>query len=126
MTSFEKYSDEMDAFRQSRLFAEKYAAVLSYLEENCEGREKVTCGDIICEDRDISPVQLRAIVSHARREGVPIASCGDGYFLARNYAELQCTVDHMTERRDSISFTISRLKSCFPDEAQANLFKEGV
>lgn len=50
MTSFEKYTIDMEAFRQSKLFAEKYGKLISYFEDNCEGRERVTCGDILCEE----------------------------------------------------------------------------
>ena len=124
MTGYEKYTNEMDSFRKSKLFIVKYRAMVEYFERNCKGRENVLCCDILCEDLDIESVQLRALVQHARRERVPISSCGDGYFLALDYGELKCTIDHMSERAGSIGFTISRLKACFPEEAQLEMFNE--
>ena len=53
--------------------------------------------------------ELRQLVKVLRREGYPIASCGKGYYYARNIEEIMPTLDHMKMRRDSIALTINKM-----------------
>jgi len=42
--------------------------------------------------------EVRAIVSHLRTKGAPIASGGKGYFWAKTYNELGITAEHLKAR----------------------------
>jgi hypothetical protein len=110
MTGFEKYTEEMEAFRQSKLYNSKYTHLVSYLMDFCCGKENTKLDCEICKVVELKSVQLRALVKYARRRRVPIASCGDGYYYAKDSAELQTTISHLTERRDSLGFTIEQLQ----------------
>ena len=74
------------------------------------------------EDRlNLRGASIRVIVKNARRLGVPIGSCGEGYFYARNFNELADTMHHLKERRDSLTYTLRALEKCYPDECQTEL-----
>lgn len=122
MTGFEKYTAEMGSFRESRLFKKCFDALVVYLHCFCHGRSFAMTAPDLCRDLGIRAEDLRALVSHARRIALPIASEGIGYFYATSFEELGPTLEHLTERRDSPTFTIQGLKQAFPDQAQGLLF----
>lgn len=124
MIAFEKYTSEMAAFKESRLFKKYYDALVVYLRSHCPGRRFAMTAPDICRDLGIRTEELRALVSYARRRTLPIASEGTGYFYATSFEELGPTIDHLTERRDSLTFTVQGLKRAFPDQAQADLFDQ--
>ena len=119
MQGFEKYTREMEKFRESKLFKDKYERFVWTI--------KIAIGNPVGfkeleTNLGIKGSQVRELVRHARREGIPIASCGDGYSLARTPAEISDTIQHFTERCNSMYFTLSRLKSVFEPDGQTEMF----
>ncbi len=53
--------------------------------------------------------RLRGTVNRLRREGVPIASNGNGYFYADTGQEIHTTIAHMTHRISGIAAAIRGL-----------------
>lgn len=53
---------------------------------------------------------VREAVKEARRDGIPIAMCQHGYFLARNYEEFKSTLHNLESRATSLFKTIYTFK----------------
>jgi hypothetical protein len=122
MTGFERFTEEQDAFRASKLFREKYDLFIRHIQANCRGLKNAKLDIGLCEFLDIKSPALRALVKFCRREGHPIGSTEEGYFWAESFADLTSTLAHLTERRDSLSYTISQMRKCYADECQGCLF----
>ncbi len=45
------------------------------------------------------------------------------YKYAFSYEDLYSTLDHLRERRDSLSFTLPKLQTSFTQQLQTDLFK---
>ena len=58
----------------------------------------------------VKGIQIRDMVNALRREGVPIASSGRGYFYAATQQEVRDTIAHMTNRITSIRAAIAGLR----------------
>ena len=58
---------------------------------------------------DIRGKELRDLVNTLRREGVPIASSGAGYFYAATELEVRATIAHMMHRISGIAAAIHGL-----------------
>jgi len=105
MQGFNRYEREMAEFREGKLH-EIYHEFLSYLKRHP--------GSILSRDLErkfnISGAEIRAMVQYARRQSTPIASSGLGYRYARNETEMASTIRHLTERRDSLTYTIAQLE----------------
>ena len=70
---------------------------------------------------------LRYAVYGLRRQGVPIASNGNGYFYAATEQEVRATIAHMTHRISGIAAAIRGLSRSLErfDTAQTRLPLEG-
>ena len=113
MREFEKYSEEMENFRQGKLYA-IYPEIVSYLESTTSYMKSSQL-----EFRfGITGAEVRGVVQYARRQGLAVASGGPGYRMARTKDELEGTLGHLRERRDSLSYTINQLKKAFLVDAQ--------
>ena len=77
---------------------------------------------------DIRGKELRDTVNALRREGVPIASSGAGYFYAANEPEVRATIAHMTHRISGIAAAIRGLTQALEeyDTAQMRLPLERI
>ena len=62
---------------------------------------------------DCSGPAIRNSVRELRREGTPIASCWDGYFLAKSTSEIEGTINNLRERSNSLEETASKLEHAF-------------
>lgn len=71
--------------------------------------------------------ELRDAVNALRREGVPIASNGSGYFYAATEQEVRATIAHLTHRIGGIAAAIRGLTRSLDvfDTAQTRLPLEG-
>lgn len=71
--------------------------------------------------------ELRQLVNRLRREGVPIASDGSGYYYAATEQEVRATIAHLTRRISGIAAAIHGLNRSLElfDEAQVRLPLEG-
>ena len=58
----------------------------------------------------VKGIQIRDMVNALRRDGVPIASGGKGYFYAATPQEVRDTIAHMTNRITGIRAAIVGLK----------------
>ena len=68
--------------------------------------------------------ELRDAVNALRREGVPIASNGSGYFYAATEQEVRATIAHLTHRIAAAIRGLTRSLDVF-DTAQTRLPLEG-
>ena len=71
--------------------------------------------------------ELRVAVNALRREGVPIASNGSGYFYAATVQEVRATIAHLTQRIGGIAAAFRGLTRSLVvfDSAQTRLPLEG-
>ena len=51
----------------------------------------------------IKGIEVRHLVNQLRRDGVPIASSGSGYFYAATEQEVRATIAHLTRRISGIA-----------------------
>ena len=120
MTGFEKVTQEVDEFKKSSLFPGKCNDLIAILKHRPFDKRLVLSSELEKTLRLRGP-SIRTIVKNARRMGSPIASCGDGYHYARTAGELEPTIHHIQERRDSLSYTLRALLDCYPNQAQSEL-----
>lgn len=75
----------------------------------------------------IKGIEVRHLVNQLRREGIPIASSGNGYFYASTDQEVRATIAHLTRRISGISAAIRGLNRALekPDTSQLRLRLEG-
>lgn len=121
LTDFEKYNQEMNHFRKSvtfRKFFNKFMNLIKGFSKTCIKSKAIE------RCFSIRGGQVRALVNHARREGVPIGSSHDGYFYAKNFSEIEGTIKHLEERAREMLFLASRLKKAFPENSQVELFEK--
>jgi hypothetical protein len=121
MTGFEKVNQEIEDFKKSSFYPLKYNDVIDILKNRPELRRLVLSSELE-RTLNLRGTSIRTIIKNARRLGEPIGSCGDGYFYARNYKEIESTIHHLAERRDSLTFTLKALLKTYPDAAQGKLF----
>lgn len=121
MEAFERYSQEMERFRKGRL-ATIYPEFLAYLKTS----------DFVKSPQleqlfNISGAEIRQVVQYARRQSVPIQSGGNGYRYARRQDDIEPTLAHLRERRNSLNYTISKLERAFlPDTPDLDFDGGGV
>ena len=72
-------------------------------------------------------IEVRQLVNSLRREGVPIASSGSGYYYAATEQEVRATIAHLTRRIGGIAAAIHGLTRALEqfDTAQTRLPLEG-
>ena len=54
----------------------------------------------------IKGIEVRHLVNQLRRDGVPIASSGSGYFYAATEQEVRATIAHLTPRAEPLPGTV--------------------
>ena len=59
----------------------------------------------------IKSPQVRELVKHARREGLPVCSNEKGYFISYNSDDINMTIQHLQSRTHSIDFTCEKLRT---------------
>ena len=84
--------------------------VYGYLCAYCIGRKHVTSSQALEKLMNISGNELRKQVNALRREGVPIASSGEGYFCAENAAEVYATIRSLEKMRRGLDAAIAGLE----------------
>lgn len=105
MKGFSNYEAEMEKFRTSKLH-ELYPEFIDYL----HSRPVHIKSKELEMKFSINGAEVRQLIQFARRMSIPISSSGQGYRYAKNSEELETTLQHLKERRDSLSFTISQLE----------------
>ena len=75
----------------------------------------------------IKGIEVRHLVNQLRRDGVPIASSGSGYFYAATEQEVRATIAHLTRRISGIAAAIRGLDRTLEreDTAQTRLPLDG-
>lgn len=81
---------------------------------------------LIEEKLGLSGPEVRAIIHYLRTEGCPIGSCSQGYFYARDMSELESTVTHLSQRRNSIDAVLNGLRQSFMENKQEALFENQI
>ena len=69
----------------------------------------------------VSQRQVRAIVEHLRRGGVPVATNDNGYYIAKRYKDIEVIVNKLESSAKSQLLTSRKLKDAFKHETQAEL-----
>lgn len=98
-----------------------------YLERCHSGASKAaTSRELECAF-GVKGKELRDAVNTLRREGVPIASNGSGYFYAATEQEIRATIAHLTHRIGGIAAAIRGLTQSLDafDTAQTRLPLDG-
>ena len=116
LTGFDKYNEEQQSFRKSKLYPVTYKAVVHFLYEHVN-REPVVSGRL---ERlfNVAGSEIREIVRFARRKGHPIVSGGRGYSIEPDYEKLLDGIQHLRERAISQLVTIRKMKQLCPRKAQ--------
>lgn len=72
-------------------------------------------------------IEVRHLVNGLRRDGIPIASSGSGYFYAATEQEVRATIAHLTNRISGIAAAIRGLNRSLEqfDTSQTRLPLEG-
>jgi biotin operon repressor len=94
--------------------------VYAYLEGNCRGRRRSITSRRLEQKLNLSGNEIRKQVNALRREGLPIASSGDGYFYAENAAEVYATIRSLKKMRRGLDSAIEGLEMAlarFGDES---------
>ena len=101
--------------------------VNAYLEGNCRGRRRAVSSSRLEQKLNLSGNEIRKQVNALRRECVPIASSGNGYFYAATEQEVRATIAHMTHRISGIAAAIHGLTQALEqfDRDQLRLPLEG-
>ena len=84
--------------------------VFGYLCAYCCGRKHAASSQTLEKKLDVSGNELRKQVNALRREGVPIASSGEGYFYAENAAEIYATIRSLQKMRQGLDTAIAGLE----------------
>lgn len=85
--------------------------VNAYLEGNCRGRRRAVSSSRLEQKLNLSGNEIRKQVNALRRECVPIASSGDGYFYAENAAEVYATIRSLKKMRRGLDAAIEGLEA---------------
>ena len=117
MQGFEKYTEEMEKFQASHLFPAQYNGFLELIKK----RGPLKSFEIE-EELGVTGAEVRRMVQNARRSCEPVCSNGKGYFYGRTVEDIQPTIQHLKERRNSLSFTVNKMEKIFAENAQLSLF----
>lgn len=83
--------------------------VKKYLENHCKGRKRALTAERLVPKLSISEKELGKQVNRLRREGVPIANVGKGYFYAQNAGDVFDTIRMLVKLRNAIDAVIQGL-----------------
>ena len=83
--------------------------IAEYLKRHHRGEKNAVTSRELETAFDVKGKDLRNIINALRRDGVPIASSGSGYFYAATAQEVRHTIAHMTHRISGISAAIRGL-----------------
>lgn len=84
--------------------------VSAYLEGNCRGRRRAVSSSRLEQKLNLSGNEIRKQVNALRREGVPIASSGEGYYCAENAGEVYATIRSLQKMRRGLDAAIAGLE----------------
>ena len=84
--------------------------VYAYLEGKCRGQRRSITSQRLEQKLNLSGNAIRKQVNALRREGLPIASSGDGYFYAENAAEVYATIRSLKKMRRGLDAAIEGLE----------------
>lgn len=84
--------------------------VYGYLCAYCIGRKRVTSSQTLENVLNLSGNELRKQINALRREAIPIASNGAGYFYAENAADIYATIRSLQKMRRGLDAAIEGLE----------------
>lgn len=89
----------------------KYMPVINYIITNANGKKNAIIGRKIGNVFGITDVNVRAYVNEARCDGMPICSCGSGYYYSSHPADLNDTIANLKGRVMKVEMAIDGLNS---------------
>lgn len=84
--------------------------VCAYLDTNCAGKKNVIPSQRLEQELHMSGNEIRKQINALRREAIPIASNGRGYFYAENAAEVYATIRSLQKMRRGLDAAIAGLE----------------
>lgn len=81
-----------------------------YLFNHCRGKERASSSRELARILRVSEKELGRQVNRLRREGIPIASIGRGYFLAQTAGDIYTTIQNLKKMRAGLDADISGLE----------------
>lgn len=107
----------VDALEQSEKWAKEHHtpalnSVARYIKENSNGSNLPVSSSHIAAALYISRVDVRHSVNEARSLGIPICSCGKGYYYTTEATEIKKTIRSMQSRIENMSDAIRGLEQC--------------
>ena len=124
MNNFDEYTADIEKFRKSKLYREKYKAVVHYLYQEIN-REPVLSPNL--EGRfGVRGTQVRAVVQHARRSGHPISSGTHGYWIEKDFDKYIKDLEHCEQRARSLLVTVAMAKknAIYRKNTQIDMFED--
>jgi len=115
MTGYKKYTKQMEDFKKSETYKKYYEKFILCLNVYSDRPNPMTTDEIKNYLWIKDARKIRILVKAARFNGVPVASSEKGYFVAKSFSDLDTTLKHLTERRDSLDASVVDLNKCFPD-----------
>ena len=103
MDGFERYDQEREKFRNSRLYPGTYKSVIRFLYNN-HGKAFHSC--IIEQDFNLKGTEVREIIREGRRKGHQISSGQKGYWIELDSNSYDEDERHMEQRFMSMIYTI--------------------
>ncbi len=80
--------------------------------------------EVLERELDCAGSVIRDGVLSLRRNGVPVASGADGYFVAESFTEIESTIEHLRSRMKSLAITANMLAKAFNVDLQEDLFTQ--
>lgn len=84
--------------------------VCAYLKANCWGKKHMVTSKTLEQTLHMSGNELRSQINCLRREGIPIASSGAGYFYAETAADIYTTIRRLEKMRRGLDAAIEGLE----------------
>lgn len=84
--------------------------VYGYLSAYCCGKERVIPSLKLERSLKLSGNEIRKQINALRRESIPIASSGEGYFYAETAAEVYATIRSLQKMRSGLDAAIGGLE----------------
>jgi len=89
----------------------QYMPMVNYIIANANGRKNAVIGRELGNRFGIPGVKVRAYVNEARCDGIPICSCGNGYYYSPRKVDLEDTIRHLKGRIAKVENAIDGLNS---------------
>lgn len=117
LRGFEKIEEEKEKLETSSLYKQCYGELISYIRASFAPIKSPMLERLLA----IKGHEVRRLIRHARRNGVPIMSSVQGYAIASSPDELEQTIKQLSSRAFDLLYTVRKLKKVFKNKAQTEM-----